>query len=56
MNKELLMQIIREYYDGLATKPMPEYLRSERCDEVVALCIELELDNEFIETLKNDNK
>lgn len=55
MNKELLKRMVREYFDSIDTKFRSELQRQDEREEVIAFCIEAELDSAFIKELQADN-
>lgn len=59
MNKDLLQQIMRFYFDSIPDRPdrfRGEIQRENAQEEFYELCYELELSSEFIESLKKDAK
>lgn len=56
MNTELLQQIIRFYFDSIPDRFRGQVQREQADEELIELCYELELSNEFVESLKKDAK
>lgn len=56
MNKELLKACIRDRFDSVDLRYRSDLQRQDEREDLIALCYELELDNAFIEDLKNDER
>lgn len=56
MNKELLQQIIRFYFDSIPDRFRGEVQREQADEELLELCYELELSSDFMESLKRDSE
>lgn len=54
--KQYLQEIIRREFEFIFSKQMPEFIILEQAEELYDLCIELELDNSFIDEMKKDAK
>ncbi len=56
MNHDLLEACIRDRFDSCDVRYRSDLQRQDEREELIELCYELELDNGFIDDLKNDNR
>jgi len=56
MNKDLLQSMARMWFDHIDSLHAADFIKAEMMNDLIELCYELELDNSFIDELRNDTR